>query len=423
MSEHFIVSARFSNSIARLTAPDKEEATGYTKMLMKVYLAALRMTLLVTLAVFFSPVAQVESFNLTRLEGDMSELVYSLSRSIVTVESSTRVESDYLSGAGEEAIHSLISSGIIYDTLGHILVDASSVAGRDRIAVRFENYIIPAELVGIDYQTGLAIIKVSVKVGQPANLSKQFVCAGKMVIAIGNAFGLPSSPSLGFCAGARDDGTMQFSVPITSGTIGGGLFDLSGRLIGVITGGMNQQGSNETGLAVPAILIPSMARHLISCGDRQAGYLGITSSEIEIIPPMEIRSPAMFASDGSASVFALNRALMVLTVVAGSPAAAVGLAKGDLLFSINGEPITSVITLMKQINQTKPGSQVRLGLLRQDGPIEIAVKIGQRRLGSFSSRLTPVARNVSNSNVSLQREIEQLKVRLKLLEYQLKSIK
>lgn len=392
-------------------------------MLTKALSTALRITLLVSLAVFFSPAAKSVSFDLPRLEDDLSELVYSLSRSIVTVESFTHVESDFLPGAGEEAVHNLISSGIIYDTLGHILVDASSVAGRDRIAVRYDNYIVPAELVGIDYKTGLALIKTSTALGQPVKLSKQFVCAGKIVIAIGNAFGLPASPSLGFCAGARDDGTMQFSVPITSGTIGGGLFDLSGRLIGVITGGMDAQSSNQTGLAVPANIIPSMARQLISFGDRQAGYLGITSSEIEIIPPLEIRTPVMFAGEGSNNIFSLNRALMVLSVVAGSPAAAVGLVKGDLLFSINGQPITSVTALMNQINQTMPGSRVRLGLFRQQGPIEISVKIGRRELVPFTSTLNPPRRIGTVSDAYLLKEIERLKASLRLLEYQLKSRK
>ena len=132
-----------------------------------------------------------------------------------------RLSGRTMEGTTGDAVENLVSSGLVFDTLGHILVAASSVVGQERIAVEIDNRQVSAKLVGVDYFTDMAVLRTPVRVGVPARLSNRQVCAGQMVMAMGNAYGLRASPAMGFCAGARPDGTLQFSIPITASSVEG----------------------------------------------------------------------------------------------------------------------------------------------------------------------------------------------------------
>lgn len=374
-------------------------------------------------AVFFSPTVKADELALQDLEQGLTQLVYHLSRSVVTVESSTRISGT--NSSGEEAVQNLVSSGIIYDTLGHILVEASSVLNRDRVTIRFENHVISAKLIGVDYQTGLALMEVNQRFGEPVNFDSDYGCAGRMVVAVGNSYGLSSVPSIGFCAGSRPDGRMQFSMPVTSGTIGGGLFDLAGRLVGIITGGIGRGNFSEAGLAVPAQKIPAMVEHLLKEGSRQAGYVGITTTEIEILPGVRITPEVMFAGAGVSAGFTIDRALLVSRVVAGSPAYKSGLREGDVIFSLDGRRLVSAVDMMNLVRQTGPGTVYSLGVLRQGKPIFVTLKVGMREFENFKSEnLAPSgAANSRRAADSLQQEIDKLKDVIKRLEAGVKSLK
>jgi serine protease Do len=307
-------------------------------------------------AVFFSGAGFAADSSLTQLERGLDELVYRLSRSVVTIESSRPVSGGDKLSPTEEGVFRLISSGIVYDFVGHILVSAPAVAGQDQIVVHFGNQSIPARLRGVDYQTGLAVIHVDRKVGAPAEFGSAHGCAGQMVVAIGNAYGMRASPSLGFCAGARPDGVIQFSAPITSETVGGGLFNLSGQLLGIITGGIGSGVWSEAGLAVPAHEIPDIVRYIIQNGDRLAGYIGITTSDIEISPGIKLNLPNMLVTAMTRSNYVIERGILIASVVPFSPAARAGLRRGDLLFSMDKTPLRSSADLRSKVRQTLPGT-------------------------------------------------------------------
>ncbi|MDH4155669.1 MAG: S1C family serine protease [candidate division Zixibacteria bacterium] len=376
-------------------------------------------------AVFFSSAAYPSDSSLFNLESGLNDLVYRLTRSVVTVESSHSLRIGVAQGAQEESVHNLISSGIIYDSTGHVLVEASSLLDHDRIIVKYGNYILPARLVGIDYQTNVAVLKVDRPLGTAVRLADQYGCAGRMVIAVGNAYGMQASPSIGFCAGFRPDGTIQFSGPITSGTIGGGLFDLAGNLVGIITGGIGEGRMAEVGLAVPAYKIPAIVEHIVNLGDRQAGYIGITTADIEIVPAVEISSPFRLTGGRNASRTVINKALLVTAVVPSSPADRSGLRKGDLIFGVDGRELDSARDLMNLVQQGKPGTRLELSLIRQNAPLYAQLVIGQKRLTPSTRFLRTPGASGSTLDIpdSLQREITVLKQMIQNLETRLESLR
>ncbi len=363
--------------------------------------------------------------SLIPLETSLQTLISRVSQSVVTIEAVKSVSEVLPTSQCDRRIFNLIASGIVLDTTGYILAAASSVIDRDNILVIAEGQKIPARLVGIDYQSGLALLRADRPVGIPVEALDNYRCIGQLVVAMGNSFGLHASPSLGFCAGARMDGSLQFSAAISSGSIGGGIFDLSGKLIGAITGGIGEGKQAEAGLAVPASEIPGIVDYLKKNGNRLAGYLGVTLSDIEIAPPIEIRSPNVFAGGYQKRNRLIDRSIIVTEVAAESPASFVKVTKGDLIISIEGEEITSAVDFLYQIRKIRPGSVVQLGLLKQNQLFMTDVIIGQRPNLNSDTEISGFFANgpSQNADASIKQELQALKKAMQRLEQRISDKK
>jgi len=372
-------------------------------------------------AVLLSVTSHATDRPLTSLEGELTDLVYDLSRSIVTVEGSRRVSVPSADGIPGEATETLISSGIICDTLGHVLVAAAAVAGQDKLFVEVGERRYPAFLVGVDYFSDLALLTLKCRVGIPARFSQRQVCAGQMVIGIGNAYGLSASPSMGFCAGARPDGNMQFSLPMTASCVGGGVFDLSGQLLGVIVGSLGQ--TSRVALAVPAYQLPSITSYLLQHGDRLAGYIGVSTADIEIVPPISIANPLIFAGGGNQSS-QISQGVVVTYVVPSSPADLAGIKKGDLILGFEKQSITSAASLALMVRRSEPGTPLDVTLLRRNQPFTLRVLVGRKQILA-SSMFSDVEQfeDTHPSADSLSRLLEYFRDEVSHLETRLKGLR
>lgn len=379
----------------------------------------------VLMTAFLTPTACSTDSSLINLETSLNDLVYCLSQSVVTVEATTYISSGSPGRKAVSTVHSLISSGIVYDSSGRVLVAASSVSNSDQIIVRIDNLVLPARRLGVDYQTGLALLEVERPIGCPAKLTTEYLCAGQMVISMGNSHGLRASPSIGFCAGTRPDGKIQFACSVSSGSVGGGLFDLTGRLVGLITGTIGSD--NNAGLAVPAYQIQSIARYLIEHGDREAGYVGVTTTEIEITPGIVLERETFLAASGNnRSGDIVSHGLVITDIVPSSPAAWAGLRKGDLLFSANRQMIGTALRLRNRVMSSKPGSVIEFGLIRNNVPLYINVRMGSMSLFE-SNRSGTVAAELVTSQLAnpfiLKRELDSLKRAINRLEQRLNGLR
>lgn len=374
------------------------------------------------LAVFFASTTAAIDSSLAGLENSLSALIYDVSNSVVTVEASRNVKGITFSASGGESVQQLISSGIVVDTGGYIVTAASSVAGFDNLLINYQANLISARLVGIDYLTGLALLKAERPVGSPAELSHQHGCAGQMVIAIGNSLGVRACPSLGFCAGFRPDGLLHFTTIISPGSIGGGVYDLSGQLVGMIVDGVGQGNMAQAAIAVPAHKLPTIVNYLRSRGDRPAGYIGITTADIEISPGLEFDLPYRLANASDHQTLLIENATVVTEVVSNSFAHKAGLRSGDLIFSINRATVRSALELMEVVRRHSPGSFVTIGLYRNNRPYSVRVEVGQRQLapGGRFSQTTDTGLPNQASEDSLRRELEILRRALNALEKRMK---
>ena len=118
--------------------------------------AAGKFVIAILLAAFLSSSTHAADSPLTRFEDGINDLVYQLSRSVVTIESSSRG----MPRGEDAALYNFISTGVIYDSMGHVLTLASAVVGRQQILVNLDDVTLPARVVGIDYQSGLAVLLI-----------------------------------------------------------------------------------------------------------------------------------------------------------------------------------------------------------------------------------------------------------------------
>jgi S1-C subfamily serine protease len=383
--------------------------------------AAARFLVVLLSAVFFGSTVVADEASLNGLESGLTDLVYRLSRSVVTVEAARRLPTSRYGSTVDETYQKEMTTGIVVDSCGLILVAARPVLGYDRLTVRYESRAVAAELVAVDYQTELALLRATQPGGYAPELDTRHACAGQVIIALGHAFGFRSSPALGFCTGLRDDGVAQFSIPSLGNRLGSGVFDLGGHLLGIVTEVMAREPALV--MAVPAHEIPGIVNYLLNQGDRQSGFAGITSQEIEISPGLVLpRADVIPASVGS-QADTIERGVVVTLVLPASPAARAGLVVGDLIYAVDRMPVNSAAGLASLVRQSLPGTQVQLELLRQNRYLNVPLVIGRKSLNLDPG--TSAARSSTDQSRlvdSLRQALEAMRNQLNRLENRLDAL-
>jgi putative serine protease PepD len=231
---------------------------------------------------------------------------------------------------------------------------------------------LPATLIGYDQTRDVALLKIDNTSNLPTvtfgNSSKAVV--GDAVVAIGNALGLSAGTptvtqgivsALGRSVTAGGIGTqtetlqnlIQTDAAINAGNSGGPLIDTAGQVIAMNTAvaGTSSDGtsSQNIGFAIPIAQVESLLPQLQKGGQGVSGggYLGVDITTLT----SALRHQYGFTPTSGA---------VLLTVVAGSPAAKAGLVQGDVIVNIDGKTVASAEDLQKVIQAAKPGQSVTI---------------------------------------------------------------
>jgi S1-C subfamily serine protease len=258
----------------------------------------------------------LESFS-----SDLADLVAAASPSVVGIEH----------GRGQ-------GSGVVLAQDGFVLTNAHVAAGGGPLRVRLSGArVVQGELVGKDARTDLAVLRASATDLPPLPLAERRLRVGEVVIAIGNPLGFERSVSLGVVSalhrnlagpqGEVLEGLVQTDAAVNPGNSGGPLLDARGAVVGVTTAMLPF--ASGIGFAVPASTAGWVASTLIHEGEVRRPFLGVAARGEDLEP-------------GAAERLGRARAVRVLEVVEGSPAAAAGLKRGDLVVAAGG---TAVETL------------------------------------------------------------------------------
>jgi S1-C subfamily serine protease len=240
-----------------------------------------------------------------------------------------------------------------------------------------------------------------------------------MVIDLAHSEGLRASPMIGFCAGSRLDGNLQFALPVSPESIGGGVFDLSGKLLGIVVAGVGE--NSQIAQAVPGYRLQAIISHLKTLGDRHAGFVGITSVEIEIYPPLDL--PPLSRVDPKPGQ-TLDRGVIVTDIVPGSSAEMAGIRTGDLIYSYDNQLVSSAIDLANWVKQTPPGRMVIVDVLRHASHFQVQMKIGSKELAPTVANARLASGGDANGRLvdSLRTELARLRTNINMIEKELQRV-
>jgi len=270
-----------------------------------------------------------------------------------------------------------LGSGFIISSEGYVVTNNHVISGADQITVIFNNGIdeVPAELVGTDPKTDIAVLKIDpVKVDiKNVNWGDSGSSrVGDIVLAIGNPLGLGGTVTSGIISSInRDIGGgpyvdfIQTDAPINRGNSGGPLFNLDGEVIGINSMIISQTGGSVgLGFSIPSNTAKLIVEQIISFGQAKRGWLGV---QIQDLTPEFSESLGYDSTDGA----------FVASVSPESPAAKSNIQAGDIIIEFDGKKITSFKDLPKVVAETPIGNEVKVSVWRNGGLIEITVQIDE----------------------------------------------
>jgi serine protease Do len=271
-----------------------------------------------------------------------------------------------------------LGSGFIVDPRGYIITNNHVVDKADHIYVKLStdpedemDQGRPATVVGVDKDTDIAVIKIdprglNLPVAKLGNSDGAQV--GDWVLAIGSPFGLNQTVSAGIVSaknrsidepGANGISQSQFQrfiqtdAAINPGNSGGPLVDMAGQVIGMNTAIYTQSaGSEGVGFAMPSNTLIRVYDDLIGPDHKVTrGSIGIQFQAAQ--------SSAVSRMYGFA-----NGGVLVGAVTPHGPAEKAGLQAGDVITSVDGQPVKDGDALVAIISAKHPGGTVRLGYER-----------------------------------------------------------
>ncbi len=268
-----------------------------------------------------------------------------------------------------------IGSGVVMNDAGYILTNAHVINNTDNIRITLnDGRQASAKLIGIDSDTDLAVIKIeleglpNIPIGDSSQLR-----VGDIVLAIGNPYNFGQTVTQGIVSATSRkrrgisifDDFIQTDADINIGNSGGALINSHGELIGINTAIISSSGGSEgIGLATPVNQAINIMQQIIENGRVIRGWLGI---EAQTLDPNVIKLANL--NTGGVLVSAIMR---------NSPAELAGLIPGDIIITINGTNTANPDEAIETIMSIKPGTKVKLLVLRGWEQIELMTTILQR---------------------------------------------
>ncbi len=347
------------------------------------------------------PVLELDDI-LATFEGALVGVYETTVPSVVDIEVTQRVTSgttNRFGGGSGDLFRQGEGSGFVWDKEGHIVTNYHVVEDAETVKVIFaDGRDAQAEVIGADPDADLAVLKVNLPASelQPLVLGdSDDLKVGQLTLAIGNPYGQDFTMTSGIVSAVGRtilSGNSSFSIPeviqtdaaINPGNSGGPLLNRQGEVIGINTMIISQTGSSAgVGFAIPINIAKQILPTLIAGEDYEYAWLGISGASLVDEVAQAMNLPAD------------TQGVLIISVVQNGPAAEAGLRSsqevltvagqdypygGDTITAIQGEPIADMDGLITYlVNNTRPGDQVTLSLIRSGGEREDAsVILGAR---------------------------------------------
>ena len=263
-------------------------------------------------------------------------------------------------------------SGLVYAS--DLLITASHVLEReDNLTIQTaDGRTLPAQLVGRDPATDLAVLRVANLGITPATPAAREARVGQLVIALGRSANDGPMASSGIISAVGGPLRVGNNAPIERyirtdatpypGFSGGPLIDLDGSVLGVLTTGL----VNGLPLAIPTASALNIAETLTKQGRIRRGYLGISSQLVDL-PPTQRAGRTQ------------EHGLLILKVDEQSPAQKGGILLGDILVGIAGQAINDAEDLQLALTGERVDKTIPVEVIRGSALQTLQVTIAERR--------------------------------------------
>ena len=263
------------------------------------------------------------------------------------------------------------ATGLVYadDT---VLTTARAV-GRDEHphVRRADGSTVDMEIAGWDPATRLVVLKAA-GLKLPILQAAELPAVGEIAIAVARSWSNNVTATAGLISviggplptGRRRaiEQVIRTSAPMHEGFAGGALLGTDGRLLGVTTAASIR----GLGVVIPAGIAWRTAADVLRRGTLKRGYLGIAAQPVRV-------------SEKQKGAVGADEALLVVGVKSGTPADEAGLLVGDLLLSLDGQPVAATDELFDLLIGDRVGTRVPVRILRGTSVTEASVTVGERK--------------------------------------------
>jgi serine protease Do len=265
------------------------------------------------------------------------------------------------------------ASAVVLDRAGYLITNQHVVEGSTQLQVHLaDGRELPGEVVGGDEVTDVALVHVeATDLAAARDGDSDALKVGQLVLAIGNALGLPGGPTvsagvvsaLGRPLPGSDfifEGLIQTDAAINPGNSGGPLLDLEGKVVGINTAMVPF--AQGVGFAIPIHAVRRIADELRQKGRVVRPWIGV---QVANLTPDLARQYALEPNSG----------LLVAEVVPKSPAHRAGIRAGDVIERIGPFSIRSVRELLQGMAKFPVGADVEVGFRRRGNPMAASVPL------------------------------------------------
>jgi S1-C subfamily serine protease len=269
-------------------------------------------------------------------------------------------------------------SGFFLREDGHIVTNLHVIAEAEKLNVRLrDGRSATARLIASDEPTDIAVLKIEAKNIVPVELGdSDKLRVGQLVCAIGTPFHQEYSFTCGWVSGKGRTNLLSSTSPnilfedyiqtdafINPGNSGGPLFDVEGKVIGMMT--LINRFERDLAFAIPSNVLKQIADQLIAAGRMVRPWLGIRIETLSQNPAVRERVPE------------LERGVVVDTVEANAPAYRSDLRPADIILDVDGTRIGTAHELQKEISRKKVGQVLQLTVWRNGVTRKIPVTTGE----------------------------------------------
>ncbi len=269
---------------------------------------------------------------------------------------------------------SALGSGFVISEDGYIVTNNHVIEGADQIMIEFfEGFDLPAEVIGTDPKTDIALLKVESE--EPLEYvafgDSDAARVGDWVMAMGNPLGQGFSVSAGIVSargralqGSYDD-YIQTDAAINRGNSGGPLFNMEGDVIGVNTAILSPNGGSiGIGFAMSSAVVIQVVDQLQRFGETRRGWLGVRIQDV--------------SGDVADAIGLATAEGALVTDVPDGPAKDAGIEAGDVILTFDGTDVADTRGLVRKVGNTAVGKAVEVEVFR-DGAMEtLMVTLGRR---------------------------------------------